>query len=249
MGAMPLPLLITARLTSARLPRKHLLPFEGGRCVLDYLVDRLAATGLDRVLCVPEGRNDQELVERARALEIKCFAGEPDNVLARYVEAIEHLNEPAAIIVDADDIFVCTDAIREVARCYDGQDAIFVSDLPYGGAPTLLAQDFVRRMVKTNVPNSGWAAHIDRAAERIKTIRWPAYTESERGYRLSLDYPEDLEYLRYLACGLRPDRAPLLGNVVAYITAHHTELSRMFPAQFDGSLKRRAQAHLDAPVP
>ena len=202
----------------------------------------LRAADLPLVLCIPEAEEDESLRRIAAAEQIGCYAGDTDNVLLRYSQAMTHLTVNAAVIVDADDLFVSVEAIRRIPEVYAGQDAIRFAGMVYGGAPYLLSRAIVDAMLAAGASPHGWSVLLERMPGDKLTVEDFAVTPDEQGYRLSLDYPEDLEYLGHLYRQLGPTAGH--DRVVAYITANRAALASRFPALFDGSLVARAQCHL-----
>ena len=239
-----LPVLITARLGSSRLPAKHLLALRGERAAIACMIDRLRTTGLRLVLCVPDDPADEPLCQIAAREGIDAFSGDSNNVLRRYHQALDKLGAPASIIVDGDDPFVSTEAIGEMAEAYDGHDVILCDGYPYGGAPFLLGRRFLGKLLDTGVTPDGWSRFLDTVPGKKARIVDSHFTEAERGYRLSLDYPEDLAFIRHIYASFPGDAPVSLGDVVAFITAHTDELTQRFPEMFDGRIVQAAARHL-----
>lgn len=234
--------LITARLGSSRLVQKHLRDLVPGKTSIQCVIERLQDSGHPLMLCTPEGGEDEPLRQMARTEGIGCFAGDPENVLRRYSQALSYLVAPAAIIVDADDVFVSVEAIRRIPEIYTDQDVIRFSGMAYGGAPYLLSRKFVETMLAAGAAPHGWSDYLDRVPGKKMTVHDFAVSSAEQSYRLSLDYPEDLAFLGYLCEQLGPRTSH--ANVIQYITANLKTLIARFPSQFDGSVMERARRHL-----
>lgn len=239
-----LPVLVTARMTSSRLPGKHLQEMWRGRSSLACLIKRIRAAGFPPVLCCAGGPADEPLRTEARRENAAVTSGDPDHVLRRYAQAMHALDVPAALIVDADDVFVSTNAMRRMVGVYDAHDLIQCQGLPYGGAPYVMSRAFVERLVAMNVTPSGWSMFLSTVPGKKLSFDADGFTEEDRDLRLSLDYPEDLEFLRYLY-----EHAPRQGtlgleDVVAFVRANRPALKQQFPGIFDGTVARRAAAHL-----
>jgi spore coat polysaccharide biosynthesis protein SpsF (cytidylyltransferase family) len=241
-----LPVLLTARMSSSRLPGKHLLDMWRGRSALACLIGRIKAAGFVPVLCCGDDPADAPLRSEAAREGIAVFAGDPDHVLRRYGQAMEELDSAAAIIVDGDDAFVSTAAMQRIVALYDGHDLIECKGLPYGGAPYLMSRVFVEQLVAKGVTPNGWSQFLISMPGRKAAIDSTDFTVEDCALRLSLDYPEDLAFLRYLY-----DHAPRrrtfaldLEDVVVFVRAHRPSLIERFPSIFDGTVARRAEAHL-----
>jgi spore coat polysaccharide biosynthesis protein SpsF len=84
-------IIIEARLTSSRLPKKHLLEVLN-KPILSYLIDRLKIIQpkYKIILAIPESENNLELEKIASELGILCFKGSENNVMQRVLHAAEY---------------------------------------------------------------------------------------------------------------------------------------------------------------
>ncbi|MEO5374585.1 MAG: hypothetical protein H7840_09940 [Alphaproteobacteria bacterium] len=236
--------LITARLGSSRLPAKHLRPMRGDTPAIVCLIERLRTQPVPLVLCVPTGEEDAPLRDIATAQGIGCFAGDLDNVLVRYAEALDHDGAPAAVIVDADDAFVSVEAVAGIAAAWDDHDVITCGGLFYGGAPYLLSRRFIGAMLAADTSPNGWSRFLSALPGNKLALEDWATSPAEQAYRLSLDYEEDLAFMRHLYAHVPGRPVVRTADVVAYITTHRALLAERFPSLFDGSLDDRARRHI-----
>lgn len=215
-----------------------------GRSALACLLERIKSTGLMPVLCCADDPADEPLRAEAARENVEFVAGDPDHVLRRYGEAMSTLGVPAAIIVDGDDAFVSTGAMLRMMAAYDGQDLIECKGLPYGGAPYLLSRTFVDRINAMNVTPNGWSRFLKSVPGRKAVIEIQGFDSEDCGLRLSLDYEEDLAFLRYLYDHVPRHGTLQLEEVVAFIRSNRTALAVRFPTIFDGTVAQRAAMHL-----
>jgi spore coat polysaccharide biosynthesis protein SpsF len=91
---------IEARMTSSRLPGKVLLE-AAGKPLLEHMIERLRQVrGLDAiVIATTEEASSDPIAELAGRLEVGCFRGSEDDVLARVLGAAEA--HGAEVIVEA----------------------------------------------------------------------------------------------------------------------------------------------------
>ena len=99
-------------------------------------------------------------------------------------------------------------------------------------------------MLASGASPHGWSRFLSNLPGNKSTLDQWAVSPEEQAYRLSLDYDEDLAFLRHLYAVVPADPVVRLADVVAYITAHRVLLAERFPALFDGSLLERARQHL-----
>ena len=238
-----LPVLITARMSSSRLPGKHLLVIREGQSALACLIERIKSAELTPVLCCADEPADQPLQAEAAQNGVNSVAGDPNDVLQRYSSAMSLLDVPAAIIVDGDDLFVSTSAMRKMLALYNGHDLIECKGLPYGGAPYLLSREFVDRLYAHSITTNGWTQFLSSVPGHKEVIEDISCTKEDRDLRLSLDYPEDLEFIRYLYEHTPREDNVDLKEVVRYIRENQSDLSIRFPLIFNGTIARRAATH------
>lgn len=90
-----------ARMTSARLPGKVLLE-AGGRTFLDHHLDRLLAHDLPVYVATTTNDSDDPLVDLAHDRGVSVHRGPEDDVLARYVGAVEEFSLDVVVRVTSD---------------------------------------------------------------------------------------------------------------------------------------------------
>jgi len=194
---------IQARRGSSRLPDKILKPLDGTP-VLERVIDRVQKTeGVNHVICaVPEGTYNDAVAELARACGAGVSRGSEQDVLARYMGAVDHINCTYVMRVTSDcpllDPSVCADLLAGVhsAKALYGVTAGW----PHG----LDCEVFTREML---VKAFREATHPN---DREHVTLWMKrncgggdfYLKPDQNYmadhRWVLDYPEDLEFLEAL---------------------------------------------------
>lgn len=96
--------LITARLGSTRLPRKHML-LLGKMTVIDHVIKRCEHFGFEPHLCVPSNEEWPEWPN--------LFKGDPDNAETRVMECAADRNLRVFHHLDGDDPFFSREAVIE----------------------------------------------------------------------------------------------------------------------------------------
>ncbi len=79
-------IIIQARMTSTRLPKKVLLPLCG-RTVLEVMLDRLSSYTDSIIIATTNDGSEKPIVELCKKLDIKYYRGDTNDVLSRYYEA------------------------------------------------------------------------------------------------------------------------------------------------------------------
>ena len=101
-----IPVYITARLGSTRLPGKHLLPIFG-KPIIEHMIMRVKQANLPVffVLCTTIQPEDDPFVEIAHRCNIEIFRGHPTDILKRWLDAADHFHVQYFISAEADDVF------------------------------------------------------------------------------------------------------------------------------------------------
>lgn len=109
--------IIQARMGSSRLPGKVLRPIAG-RPLLDHVVGRLASlrAAVTVVVATSTQPRDDAIAERCAMLDVPCFRGSEEDVLARYAECAAAHGFDHVIRLTADNPF--TD-VEELDRLID----------------------------------------------------------------------------------------------------------------------------------
>lgn len=237
-------LLIPARLGSTRLPRKHLLPVFG-RPILSIVLERCRASPLgDRAcLCTTRLPEDDALADLAKQAGIRCFRGDPEDVLVRYRDACREQELTFFINVDGDDVLCSLEWAQVILEEHrnDPSDLVVVQGLAFGAAPIGVSATALERVCahKTVHQTQNWVRFFHEANARIRTLQAPPAL-ARTDIRMTLDYYEDyvffkgvLEHIGYPQCLT----IPLAG--VYDVLARHPELSRVNRARVEAPARNR----------
>ena len=166
-----IPCLITARLTSERMPKKHLLQL-GPQTVIEHVVRRCEHFGFKPYVCVPMGEHTV-FNEVTSCLDI--FEGDPNNVEARVIDCALAYDLQVFHQLDGDDPWFDEYAVIDSWQSALTQNLSRVR-------PSYQSQSGSGR-VGTSY-NLGHNAKDERQlADRMENYPWPQ--------RVTLDYPED----------------------------------------------------------
>jgi len=193
---------IPSRTSSARRPGKALLEI-GGKPVIEHLIDRVKTAKLPDfiVLCTTENLEDDVLVEIACRNGIRCFRGSEHDIPDRYLGAV--LENGVDLVVEASgDNILCDpkymDMVATLLR-QTGADYIRCEGLPFGAAPVGIKGAALKRLNQLKEgadADTGWPRYFTES-ELFKVETLPAAAALRHPeIRMSLDYPEDLEFFR-----------------------------------------------------
>ncbi len=170
------PILITARCGSSRLPDKHMLDL-GGIPVIEHVVRRCEHFGFDPYVCVPD-RDRGAFSEVTSCLNV--FGGDEKNVEVRLIECANHYGLGVFHHIDGDDPFFDRDMVVESIRLFLGHNFSRVLPSIYSQSGTgLVGTSFNLKANKDATEEI-----LPDPAHQV----WPM--------RLTLDYPEDYHLIQ-----------------------------------------------------
>ena len=202
--------ILQARISSSRLPRKVLAELAG-RPVIHHILDRLETSkeADEIVVAIPEVSAEDELVDAIAGRDVRIIRGPETNVLTRYTIAAYDSHADIVVRATADnplvDIGVMDEQLRYIVENAD-TDYVYTKGLPLGVSTetftrkTLDKLDFLARtplmrehvtyyLVQNPAPFS--VVHLDPPREL-------AHPE----LRLTLDTPDDLKVFQAIYGGL-----------------------------------------------
>jgi len=217
---------IQARAGSTRLPGKVLADL-GGRPVLEWVVRAArAATRVDEVIVATSTlAGDDAVADLATSLGVPVVRGSEDDVLSRFVAALDAHPADAVVRLTADCPLLDPTLIDAVAGAWaaapahDYVSTVLVRCLPRGLDVELVSAQALRvvdRMAtghdRVHVTS---ALYADPSAYRLLGL---CVTPAADDLRVTLDTPEDLVLLRALVAVL-PDAPPPWRDVVSTLRA------------------------------
>ena len=209
---------ITARLNSKRLKRKILLNMHG-KPVLDRIIERAKhVKGVEGiVLCTSTNSQDSELYDYALKNKIQFYPGSEDDVLERLFDAAKYYGYDAFVSITADNPLFSIYTSSYLINLYkkNQHDFINTKNLPVGCGTYLLdvrALEIVNYM-KQQSDTEIWGPFINRpdffnVADLV--VKNSYFNEK---IRITLDYPEDYEFIETIYKEFDTNETPNLVNV------------------------------------
>jgi len=192
---------ITVRVKSTRLPRKALLEIEG-KSTIEHLIDRVKAARRPDlvVLCTSTHPDDKVLVDVARRNGIEAFRGSPEDKLDRYLRAARNYGIDFIVNVDGDDILCDPKLIDRTIEHFKktGSDCIFWRSFPVGAVPTGIKVEALERVcqLKEERDTEVWGGYFtDTGLFKVEYLN-ASDDMKHPEFRMTLDYPEDLEFFK-----------------------------------------------------
>lgn len=222
--------LVAVRMASKRLPRKAFRTI-GGRPILQILVDRLESSGLDDfIVCTTTAVEDNEIelwcVERG----VKCFRGETEDVLKRFVRCVS--KHPAEYIVRITGDNPFTD-FRSMQDMFIRMKHVRADYARQAGVPLGAACEIVRSSVleelhrRSRTPElSEYMTYFFELAPFVQKLYFEVPEHVRMPHlRLTIDYESDVRFANELL-GHFHGRIPSMEEIVSYC-AHLLDYPRV----------------------
>lgn len=214
---------VQARTGSSRLPNKVLFPLAG-RPLLVRLVERVQAARLAGTVVVATTTDpaDRAIAAWCREADIPVYAGHPDDLLDRHLQAGRLHAATAVVKIPSDVPLIDPAVVDRVIGAYlaDPAGVDFVSNLhpptyPDGQDVEVMAmpalerawREATRDFEREHTTPFFWE-NPDRF--RLKNVRWETGRDYSMSHRWTIDYPEDYEFIHAVFAALYPQK-PLFG--------------------------------------
>lgn len=220
--------IVQARMGSTRLPGKVMEPIEG-RPVLAHVLTRCAAiAGSDLVVCaVPDSGESAPLEAVARDCGARVHRGPETDVLGRYLGAARAVGADVVMRVTSDCPLIDPEICGAVLALRAREDAGYAANnmprsFPHGldceafTTAALAEADRSTREPYDREHVTPWLRRAPQVARANLASRDPAL---ER-HRWTLDFPEDLAFVRAVFAALPRGSRGLMDDVLAVLAAH-----------------------------
>jgi spore coat polysaccharide biosynthesis protein SpsF len=194
--------LIIGRLKSTRLPNKLLLDIKG-KPIISHLLDRLKlAKKIDEIIiCTSTLEQDKALEKIAKDNNVKCFFGDPEDVLLRMFDAATKYNLDYILTITADSPFVDPYYADEIVDIYKKTNADLIRqfDLPHGVFSYGIKVEALKKVIESKETSDTevWGRYFtDTGIFNVVDFEVINNFHKRPGMRMTLDYPEDLEFFR-----------------------------------------------------
>ena len=229
-------IVVLARCTSVRLPRKSLRQIAG-KSVFEHQIERLSTSReVDLfVLATTPAAADDDLCRIAAANGLNCFRGDAEDEVLRLIQVAGRFALDCVVLVNGDNLFCegwLVDAVVAEFR-RNPADLIRIGNQPFDPSPYGLSTQALHDVmkIKSGPSTDGWGRYLTDTGRFLVTDLPFDEAQLDKEYlRLDLDYPEDLELFRAIYDRLYHDgRQPPIGEVVRLLTVeepHLVEINR-----------------------
>jgi spore coat polysaccharide biosynthesis protein SpsF (cytidylyltransferase family) len=248
--------IVQARASSERFPQKVLADVEG-LPLLARLVRRVRVSGECAAVAVATSiREDDDAVARIAVDEdVAVIRGPLDDVLERYRIAAEELDADAVVRITGDCPLVDPNVVDAIVRTFRSSGADYVSNVhpptyPDGLDVEVLSRDALERVAREAVRPSERehvTLYIAEHSERF-TIENVAHTPDLSALRWTVDYPEDLEFVRGVFRAFHGAAESFRTEDVVELLARDSKLSALMPTHERNTGLARSRAADDSPI-
>jgi len=243
---MHIPFLITARLSSVRLPRKLMRELDGTVVVGKVIERAIAAFGKeDVILCTSPLSTDDDLARVSERYGISVFRGHPEDILLRLCGALREFRGMGMVGQTGENpIFELEHCLRIRDRIASGKDLVRYVGLPIGCSPYGISRAALETLIATKEEEDTgfWGYLLNKpeifAVEMIEAAQGMRMPEM----RLTTDHPEDLELMH--AIFKRLPGMPTVGEVV-HLLEQHPDLKAINGMRIQADLEEDAKMRLE----
>ncbi|UTW60653.1 N-acetylneuraminate synthase family protein [bacterium SCSIO 12741] len=191
--------IVACRLKSSRLKRKAVEKIGQWPSVEYCLKNALRFKGVDEVvLATSTADEDAELENHTYSDEVHFFKGHPDDVIQRFLDAAEQHSIDVIIRVTADMPYISDEILQPLLKKHfeTGADYTVGKDAAVGTNLEIINTSALKR-VRKHFPFAEYSEYMTWYFQNnpehfnLQFVELPA--DLVRHYRLTLDYPEDLD--------------------------------------------------------
>lgn len=204
--------IIQARLNSKRFPYKILKPIYKKYNALDYVINRLKMSKKINkiIIAYPKTKKNDLILKKFRKYKINFFQGSEKNVLDRYFKAAEKFNLQHIIRITSDCPFVDPKLIDKLIKKFFKLNLDYLCNTNPPTFPDGFDVEIFNfkslKYCKNNAKLKYDLEHVTPFIRRSKKIIKGNYKliKDYSKLRSTLDYPDDLNILRFVAKKLSP---------------------------------------------
>ncbi|MBI2665941.1 N-acetylneuraminate synthase family protein [Candidatus Woesearchaeota archaeon] len=188
---------LAVRLKSTRLPKKAILDIVG-QTAIEHQIDRLKkCQNGELILCTSTLDEDAPLIEIAHKKNIRYFAGSPDDVMERFLQAAKLIEANVIVRTTGDCPLIDHQIVDQIIEHHlrTGADYTGIEETPIGfeaeaiHVSTLLE---ARTRVK-EAKDTEFMTWFIKDPKHFKIEILPVPEAIKRNYRMTLDTPADLQ--------------------------------------------------------
>lgn len=200
--------IIQARMGSTRLPGKVLMEVND-RPLLAYQLDRISKSiELDRVVVATSILENDDAIEAfCKDYGIDCYRGSENDVMSRHYECCKQYNPDTVVRMTADCPLIDPNIIDKVVQQFIDDGVNYcgntvppeTSKFPDGSDVEVFSMSALERAHR-EVKDAHYREHVTFQFWRDESYTSSQYTKVKdwSKYRITVDYPEDFEVVKYV---------------------------------------------------
>ena len=213
-------IIIQARMGSHRLPGKSLMPVWKELSLLELVLTRITKSKIPKkiILATSTRKKDDPLVPIAERYGVEIIRGSEDDVLGRFVQAYKAHPSDAIVRAAADNPLLDPDMIDKLITFFwENQPCDYASNLgPVSGHPDgvgveMVSAETLLRLDK-EAKDMRYREHVvtylHNNRDFISRLQYAPPEFHRPGYRLDIDFFEDLVFVRELVKRLPQKKGP-----------------------------------------
>jgi N,N'-diacetyllegionaminate synthase len=203
-GKRRIGVVVAARMKSARLPKKAILPIQGTSSIERCLENCMRFPHHNAVvLATSTLEEDGVLANHTLKGKVKLWRGDPDDVISRYLGACDEYGIDVVIRVTGDSPVVSSEIAEYLLKSHFASGADFTEPKRFavGTNSQIINVEALRRIIQL-IGRAEYSEHMTfyfvNNPNLFKANIVDLPTQLVRDYRLTLDYQEDLEMFNAL---------------------------------------------------
>jgi len=213
-------IIIQARMGSHRLPGKSLMPVWKDMSLLELVLNRITQAKLPNkiILATSAKKKDDRLISIAEKYGVEIIRGSENDVLGRFVQAYKSYPANAIVRAAADNPLLDPGIIDKlISFFWDNQPCDYASNLgPISGYPDGVGVEMVsaktllhlEREAKDMRYREHVVTYLHKNRDYISKLQRAPPEFHRPGYRLDIDFFEDLVFVRELVKRLPQKKGP-----------------------------------------
>jgi spore coat polysaccharide biosynthesis protein SpsF len=199
-------IIIQARMTSTRLPKKVMLPLCG-KSALEIMINRIEKFKDNIIIATTNDGTEEDIVKLAKKLNVKYYQGDTDNVLSRYYESAIKFgatNNDIIVRLTSDCPIMDQEILSQIIESFKTCKCDYLSNVIERTYPRGMDTEVFRfKSLKMAYENATTQLEIEHVTPYINNTNKDKFilksykdVENNSKYRLTLDEIDDYEAIK-----------------------------------------------------
>ena len=193
---------LQVRLNSKRLPNKAMIELNN-KPLFMHVIDRInCATKIERlIVCTSKNKQDLPIIDMCKKNNIECFAGDEDNVIKRYLDAVSKYSPDHILRVTGENACVSFEFMDQAIIEHLKKNSKYTTtdDLPRGMRSEVIDFAFLKKLHENLVDpkmSEYMTWYLDRPDKwKVVKIQMPENFK-RKNYRVTVDTEKDLKVVK-----------------------------------------------------